>query len=243
MFNGKIFVIEGPDGSGKSTMCHNISKKLLDKNIFNEVIPLPNKFSFGYTKLREMLTNKKIPTDIVQSIMIANMQEAFDKEIKARLEADVIVILDRWLISTIIYNILNNGKLVDDMAVDGELMLQRISTSFCNLYNYPNKIFYLNTPKSLVLEHARSRNSNEVNDQENTVKQVYNLYHDFYTAIKHGGKFPFGSKKYKLTESNVVEDTSRHILISSEEPNEVDMYNEMENKILQEIYSSIGYEE
>lgn len=224
-------------------MCHNISKKLLDKNIFNEIIPLPNKFSFGYTKLREMLTNDKIPTDIVQSIMIANMQETFNKKIKARLDAGVIVILDRWLISTIIYNILNNGKLVDDMAVDGELILQRISTSFFNLSNYPTKIFYLNTPKSLVLEHARNRNSNEANDQENIVKQVYNLYHDFYTTLKHGGKFPFGSKKYKLIESDVVEDTNKHILISSDEPNEIDMYNGMESKILQEIYSSIGYEE
>ena len=236
---GKLFVIEGPDGSGKSTMCHHISKRLLDNDIYSEVISLPNKFSFGYDKLREMLKHNEVPTDIVQSIMIANMQEAFDKEIKARLEAGVIVILDRWLISTIIYNILNNGKLVESMSVDGELMLERISTSYCNLTNYPYRIFYLNIPKSLIIEHSRKRKSDEINDQESTVKDVYNLYNEFYTAIKHGGKFPFLTKKYILTESNSAEDSNKHILISSDKEDEVEMYNDMENEILQEICSSI----
>ena len=243
MSTGKLFVIEGPDGSGKTTMCKNISKRLLfDSSIYSEVISLPNRFSFGYDKLREMLT-KKVPTDILQSIMIANMKETFDNEIKPRLDAGVIVILDRWLVSTLIYNILNNGKLVTAMTKEGDtISLRDISENYCKLTNYPDKIFYLSTPKCLVLEHARKRNSNEINDQENNIKKIYNLYNDFYTAIKRGGKFPFESKAYYLTESELNEERNRHILIKAsvdENIDEAKMYNDMENTILQEIYSSI----
>lgn len=245
MNTSKLFVIEGPDGSGKTTMCKNISKKLLANNIYSEIISLPNRFAFGYDKLREMLT-KKVPTDILQSIMIANMQETFDMEVKPRLDAGVIVILDRWLVSTIIYNILNNGNLVASMAKeDNTLSLENISSEYCKLSAYPDKIFYIGTPKSLVLEHARLRNSKEINDQENNVKKIYNLYNDFYTTIKRGGRFPFETKKYSFSEQDLSEERNRHILVKlngNENMNEKKMYGDMENTILQEIYSSIGFE-
>ena len=82
--NGKLFVLEGPDGSGKSTLCKKISNQLIREGFYSEVVALPNPDCFGYSKLRELLT-KNTNTDILQTLMIVNMKETFDDIIKPRI--------------------------------------------------------------------------------------------------------------------------------------------------------------
>ena len=188
MAKGKLIVIEGPDGAGKTTLCKAISDRLvISNNSKCEIYSLPNKRSFGYRKMREMLTKVNTPTDILQSIMIVNMQELLTKQIKKDLEDNTSVILDRWLISTIIYNTLNKGKLVDDMSTKSDtnkkLILDKISSDYCHIPIYPDYIFYLDIPKEVILKHAKLRNSKEIIVQK--LLQKFMIYINLSIMLQH----------------------------------------------------------
>ena len=240
--NGKLFVLEGPDGSGKSTLCKKISNQLIHEGFYSEVVVLPNPDCFGYSKIRELLT-KNTNTDILQTLMIVNMKETFDNMIKPRIEHGINIILDRWLTSTIIYNILNDGNLTDSMSTQKDdkkyLYLDEISSKYCGLCLYPDKIFYLSLPKSIVMKHANDRNSKELNDKDENVKKIYNLYNDFYTSLNRETLFPFISKKYLVSEYN-SDNRNRYIIIRSDFNDNIDetiIYNDIQKKIISEIYS------
>jgi thymidylate kinase len=74
--DGKLFVIEGPDGSGKSTMVSHLIKRLSEKNIPIEDIALPNPDCILYKEIREYLTKQDLDIDVLQSMMIDNMRDA-----------------------------------------------------------------------------------------------------------------------------------------------------------------------
>lgn len=235
MAKGKLIVIEGPDGAGKTTLCKTISDRLVTSNNSKcEIYSLPNKRSFGYRKMREMLTKVNTPTDVLQSIMIVNMQELLTKQIKKDLEDNTSVILDRWLISTIIYNTLNNGKLVDDMSTktttNKKLILDKISSDYCHIPIYPDYIFYLNIPKDIILKHASMRNSKEINDRAETVTKIYDLYQSFYNAATNN------HEKFDSTYFVQEEDKkANHYVISPDTSIDIDdevmMYKNIEDQI------------
>lgn len=246
MTRGKLIVIEGPDGSGKTTLCENISKELIEEGIYNEVISLPNEFNFGYDKIREYLKKDCIPTDILQSLMIVNMEETFKKDIVPRLNKNINIILDRWMVSTLIYNVFNNGVLLESMVeeVDEDkkvFFLDKVSRDYLHMEAYPDLIFYLSIPKSLIVKHAMIRSSEELNDKENNVRSIYNLYNDFYTSLTRDSLFPFDSKKFYISESEKEDIKDKHILVKSaiqgdDEKSESLMYKNMQNHIIAEIY-------
>lgn len=242
--NGKLFVLEGPDGSGKTSLSKKISNQLIHDGFYSEVVALPNKDCFGYSKIRELLT-ETINTDILQTLMIINMKETFDNVIKPKIERGINIILDRWLTSAIIYNIFNNGNLAYSMSTQNDnkryLYLDDISSKYCGLCLYPDKVFYLSLPKSIIMKHANNRNSKELNDKAENVKIIYNLYNDFYTSLIRETLFPFISKKYLVSEHNSDNGMGqRHIIIRSSFNDDVDetiIYNNIQKKILSEIYS------
>ena len=240
MAKGKLIVIEGPDGAGKTTLCKTISDRLvISNNSKCEIYSLPNKRSFGYRKMREMLTKVNTPTDILQSIMIVNMQELLTKQIKKNLEDNTSVILDRWLISTIIYNTLNKGKLVDDMATKSDtnkkLILDKISSDYCHIPIYPDYIFYLDIPKEVILKHAKLRNSKEINDSAETVTKIYDLYQSFYNAATHHEKF---NSTYFVQEEDKK---ANHYVISPDKSIDINNESLMYKNIEDQIYEILKF--
>ena len=119
------------------------------------------------------------------------------------------------------------------------LYLDEISSKYCDLCLYPDKIFYLSLPKSIIIKHANTRNSKELNDKDENVKNIYNLYNDFYTSLNRETLFPFISKKYLVSEYN-SDNRNRHIIIRSDFNDDIDettIYNDIQKKIISEIYS------
>jgi deoxyadenosine/deoxycytidine kinase len=199
----KLIIVEGCDGAGKTTLVKNLKDAILKKNkkLKVKTLSLPNSTSFGYKKIREILGGKSdvdYPPDIVQSLFLANMIECNKKIIDpffGDTEEDHILIVDRFIYSTIIYNIINSGTIFDaiqrytvktyNTLIKG-LGLESLESNVIDfdiiskLYGQLDKqldlIVFLNPPLDIVLQHAKNRNSEETNDDETIVKHTWMAY-------------------------------------------------------------------
>lgn len=214
---GKLIVVEGTDGSGKSTTCKKFSDYI---NTHPEefdgykamTLSLPyNDGSELYKKIRQLLTEENVPTDILQSMMIINMRDTFNNIIIPKLENEkVIIILDRWLLSTLVYNIMNKGKIIDssishilsllgiksrsnyrDIGIGyrrNHLVIEDFSSYYCNLNTFPDRVFLLSPETGLLQKHSRCRQGDnmEVNDSIDKVYLSNSIYHNIFNNIITG---------------------------------------------------------
>ena len=176
--------IEGTDGSGKTTLANNIkeyinsnSKEFNDYHAFT--ISFPFHSSEMYHTIREsLLPGKNIPTDILQTLMILNMKDEFDNFLNDLLEGEKnVLILDRWLLSTIAYNIKDNGTILDSALrfiskykkeTDDIIYTNRTGTSlnldisefskiYCGLTHIPDYVYILDIGEDRLKKHCESR--------------------------------------------------------------------------------------
>lgn len=239
---GKLFVIEGPDGSGKSTMVSHLANRLRNSGFYTESIALPNPDSILYDKIRQALKSDKISIDTIQSMMIQNMDDCFAKIIIPRLDSGINIILDRWAISTIIYNFIKNGNLIKNEFItrQGEIDLERI-VRVASCFKWPDKVFYLNTPKHNVMLNAieRDKTSKEVFDKSEMVFNVYDAYQDFMkAAVDRKKKF----RGYRIYEFITSTNKDRHVIIDPDYCPVAfrSIYLSMEDKVYFEMLKGVG---
>lgn len=204
-----LFALEGPDGAGKSTMAKDIQNDILKnyKAIKVKVVSLPNSSCFAYKKIRETLQDpSRYPPDVFQSLFIANMIDCAEKIINPFLteqKEDRICILDRSLISTIIYNNTADGTLFNSMMnytykfannlVKGSLGPTDVDFDIINkIYGhliYPiDVVFFLLPPIKILIQHAENKKSSEENDSVDAVVknyEAYKIFHQFLTGNLH----------------------------------------------------------
>ena len=204
---GKLFFFEGPDGSGKTIM----SKHLFDiireqRDYFPYLFALPNKSAFGYDKIKELSnrTHNKVISDAVQSLYLINMIETFEENVNDILDKypNSIVLIDRSLISTFIYNTKDNGVL-EQICIDyihkktgekyGDIDFDIISKVITHSIVAPTNIFFIMPPLEILIKHSEDRiNSGnaELNDKVETVKQTYEFYQQAYNWYSKKAKNP-----------------------------------------------------
>lgn len=194
----KFIIIEGSDGSGKSTMTKTL-KEYIDNNIERytaEIVAYPHKGYFGYDKIREILSGKiTAPPDIVQSLFIMNMIDSFENYINPYFNTNgKVIIMDRSIISTIVYNKLANGNILESIIKylykDEYLHLLSIDTinqKYCNMKGNIDNIFFLSPPLEIVLQHSKNRllenKKIDDNDKIECVIKQYKNYIDLYESF------------------------------------------------------------
>lgn len=114
----KVIVLEGMDGSGKTTVCRNLVSRLKETGLKAVYIKsLPDDTILGKTT-RELLSTT-IDNDIIVQLMLANASMV-SRSMKLLASDGVdVVIVDRWILSTLAY-----GRLGMD-----------INTKYKNEYN------------------------------------------------------------------------------------------------------------
>lgn len=108
-----FIVLDGVDGSGSTTHSHLLKGFLESKGFNVHLTQEPSQSKIG-TVLREFLKNKEIPPTTDALLFAADRDLHYHNEIKKKLEEGHIVISDRYLESSIIYQSIQSDKISVD---------------------------------------------------------------------------------------------------------------------------------
>ena len=125
--NGKFIVFEGPDGSGKTTILEKV-KKILEKDSY----PVSYYREPGGTPISEKIRSIIIDNDNVEMsaktealLFAASRAQLVEEKIKPDLREGKIVICDRFVLSSLLYQGLGRNlgidkiKSINDFATEG----------------------------------------------------------------------------------------------------------------------------
>lgn len=194
--NGKLFIIEGPDGSGKTTLKNELVNYIKNVSGVNTIgLSIPFDQVFGYSMIRQLLT-KKVPTDLLQSLILINTKEAMDSVIKPSIDKGINVVLDRWIHSSIVYNTMYRGTLMSSFASSIKssnkiLDINKIySVYFGDNGKYldkyqPAMTLFVSVPELVLKLVSKNRNSKELNDKFYMMKNCMISYIKYRNSLKN----------------------------------------------------------
>ena len=203
----KLIIIEGCDGSGKTTLIKDLKEdiKKINPKIKIQNIAFPYNKAFGYLKIRSILADKKVmhyPPDLFQGLYVINMIDCFEKVVNPFFKEnpeDGIIFIDRSIISTLLYNAINGGsiynsirtflkkkRLAGDISIsedDSMLDLDMILNKYCHLEKEVDHYYFLQPPINVLLERSKERTNGEEYDSQAYVQRMHRAYNDFYQFV------------------------------------------------------------
>lgn len=163
---GKLIVIEGIDGSGKSTCAKNLAEKLNSINIKTIYTFEPTHSHYG-AKLREGMLSEDLDTEEELLLFVKDRKEHIDM-IKPALEEGYFIILDRYFYSSIAYQ---GAKGID---------INRIINMHKDFIIKPDIVFIFHLPIDIALNRIISkRGIADRFENETYLKKVDKIFHSF----------------------------------------------------------------
>lgn len=159
---GKLFVIDGTDGSGKQTQLGELKNRLDKEKIDYRVVSFPNYESKTSTLVKMYLSgefgtnSKEISPYIASTFYAADRYATYQTELKEYYENDGLILADRYTTSNMIHQA---GKIKDKEERDK--FLKWLWDFEFNLYKLPipTEVFFLNMPVEKSLELIANRDN------------------------------------------------------------------------------------
>lgn len=157
---GKLFVIDGTDGSGKQTQFDLLKKHLDEEKIDYRTVSFPNYESPSSSLVKMYLSGefgenaKDVSPYIASTFYAADRYATFQKEYKEYYKNGGIILADRYTTANMVHQA---GKIDDEK--EREKFLNWLFDLEFNLYGLPvpNKVFFLNMPPEKVKELIKNR--------------------------------------------------------------------------------------
>jgi len=167
---GKLFVIDGTDGSGKQTQLKKLQERFEKENIEYRVVSFPNYDSPSSSLVKMYLGGefgtdaKKISPYIASTFYAADRYATFKKGYEEYYNNGGIILADRYTTANMVHQA---GKIDDD--VEREKFLNWLWDFEFNLYGLPvpTEVFFLNMPT----EYAEKLMENRANKITNEAKK------------------------------------------------------------------------
>ena len=164
---GKLIVIEGMDGSGKSTCAKNLAEKLNSINIKTIYTFEPTHSHYG-AKLREGMLSEDLDAEEELLLFVKDRKEHIEYMIKPALEEGYFIILDRYFYSSIAYQ---GAKGID---------INRIINMHKDFIVKPDIVFIFHLPIDIALNRIISkRGIADRFENETYLKKVDKIFHSF----------------------------------------------------------------
>jgi dTMP kinase len=164
---GKLIVIEGIDGSGKSTCAKNLAEKLNSINIKTIYTFEPTHLHYG-AKLREGMLSEDLDAEEELLLFVKDRKEHIEYMIKPALEEGYFIILDRYFYSSIAYQ---GAKGID---------INRIINMHKDFIIKPDIVFIFHLPIDIALNRIISkRGIADRFENETYLKKVDKIFHSF----------------------------------------------------------------
>lgn len=174
MTNGFLISLEGPDGAGKTTVLKQVIPKLRDV-VGKEIVPTrePGGVAIAEAIRQVILDVNHTAMDAKTELLlyIAARRQHLIEKIVPNLEQDAIVIVDRFIDSSVAYQGYGRGLAVADIA-----WLNDYATD----HRQPDLTIYLDVTSELGLERIATNADREINrldleklDMHQRVRQGY----------------------------------------------------------------------
>ena len=170
---GKLFVIDGTDGSGKQTQLSKLKERLYEEHIDYKAVSFPNYDSPSSSLVKMYLSgefgknSKQISPYVASTFYAVDRYATFQKEYKEYYENGGIILADRYTTSNMIHQA---GKIENDR--ERKKFLDWLWDFEFNLYKLPipTEVFFLNMPIEKSMELMDNR---ENKFTHNTKKDIH----------------------------------------------------------------------
>lgn len=157
---GKLFVIDGTDGSGKQTQFQKLQESLTKDGIDYKVVSFPNYDSPSSSLVKMYLSGefgenaKEISPYIASTFYAADRYATFQTGYKKYYEDGGIILADRYTTANMVHQA---GKIKDEK--EREKFLNWLWDFEFNLYGLPvpNEVFFLNMPIENAVDLIKNR--------------------------------------------------------------------------------------
>lgn len=171
---GKLFVIDGTDGSGKQTQFDLLKKKLNEKGIEYITISFPNYDSPSSSLVKMYLSGefganaKDVSPYIASTFYAADRYATYQKELKDYYEKGGIILADRYTTANMVHQA---GKIKD--KEERKKFLDWLWELEFNLYKIPipTKTFFLNMPVEYSLKLIQNRENKFTKEKEKDIHE------------------------------------------------------------------------
>lgn len=195
MKQGKLFVIEGLDASGKETQSKLIEKRLSENGYDVKLVSFPNYDSPACSLVKMYLNGDfgENPDDVdpkISSVFYAmDRYAAFKTKLETLYNNGKIIICDRFTTSNMLHQACKNDDIKEkeeflNWLLDFEYNLLKIPS--------PNKVFFLNVPPKISKKLMEKRKNKFTNDTQKDIhekndKYMNRVYENAMYLIKNYG--------------------------------------------------------
>ena len=171
---GKLFVIDGTDGSGKQTQFAKLQERLLKENIDYKTVSFPNYDSPSSSLVKMYLSGefgsdaKKISPYIASTFYAADRFATFKKQYEEYYNNGGIILADRYTTANMVHQA---GKIHD--KEERKKFLDWLWDFEFNLYGLPvpSKVFFLKMPPEKSLELIKDRENKFTHDTKKDIHE------------------------------------------------------------------------
>ena len=171
---GNFIAFEGPDGSGKTTILNNVEKFLKENNIDCIITREPGGTNIS-EKIREILLsndNKEMSARAEALLYAASRAQHVDELIVPNLKKGILVISDRYVLSSLAYQGFGRDLGYDDVMSINDFAINNLM---------PDYTFFFNVDPITVLK--RKRNNFVTDRLENESSSYHNKVYRGYQEI------------------------------------------------------------
>lgn len=189
MSKGKLFVIDGTDGSGKQTQLNKLKERLEKENIKYKLASFPNYDSPSSALVKMYLSGefgenaKDVSPYIASTFFAADRYATFKTTLEEFYNNEGIILADRYTTSNMIHQA---GKIKDDE--ERKRFLDWLWDFEFNLYELPvpTKTFFLNMPTEYAIKLMEQRENKFTHTQQKDIheKDAEHLKDSYNEALK-----------------------------------------------------------
>ncbi len=186
---GKLFVIDGTDGSGKQTQLQKLKERFDKEKIEYKTVSFPNYDSPSSSLVKMYLggefgtDSKKISPYIASTFYAADRYATFQKGYKQYYDDGGIILADRYTTSNMVHQA---GKIQNDQ--EREKFLNWLWDFEFNLYGLPvpTQVFFLNMPTEYALKLMENRENKITHESQKDIheKDINHLKDSYNEACK-----------------------------------------------------------
>ena len=171
---GKLFVIDGTDGSGKQTQLAKLKERLEKENIDYREVSFPNYDSPSSSLVKMYLggefgeDSNKISPYIASTFYAADRYATFKKGLEEYYNNGGLIIADRYTTANMVHQA---GKIQD--KAEREKFLEWLWDFEFNLYKLPvpTKSFFLNMPPEYAMKLMEGRENKITKEQKKDIHE------------------------------------------------------------------------